>query len=69
MLLHTASEMSSSVFSLTEKKSENPAASPGKKLCPVWLRPLYESVCSGRWAEGVLGGCRALCKKHILHGL
>lgn len=31
VLLHVASEMSSSVFPLTEKKSENPAASPGEK--------------------------------------
>lgn len=34
IILHVESEMFSSVFPLTEKKSEKPAASPGKKPSP-----------------------------------
>lgn len=60
VFLYVESEMSYSVFPLTEKKSENPAASPGKKPSPclagicVYLgRGLGRKVC---W-----GGGTALC--------
>lgn len=42
------SEISSSVFPLTEKKSENPAASPGKKPSPCVARAsvyIWEEKC------------------------
>lgn len=69
VLLHVTSEMSSSVFPLTEKKSENPAASPGKKPSNFWLKPLYDF---GKKRQGArsAGGVAQLCVKVIpLHWL
>lgn len=64
VLLHVVSEICSSVFPITEKKSENPAASPGEKPSPCVAGA---SVCvwEERWGGRSAGGVEQLCVKVI----